>query len=344
MPENFSSADQHTSVPGLLNPSGGLEQTGGNTFGGTAANIGGLGPGATLALLNGRRMAPAGSGGGLIDVSMIPLSAINRVEVLTGGASAIYGADAIAGVMNFILKKNFNGLEATFRTDTSTRGGGETLGGTLALGRAWTSGNAMLTYDVLNQGSIEASSRKFIPAVNWPGMIQPEQKRQSALFSGEQRLTDELSIVSDAYFSKRRFYQEGRSLFTSRAVADGSVRLAGGNLGASYSNISGSLNADLTGYVSEVTEKAHNIFQTQSTQIITESRLKSRLVGVDLQGDVKLLRLRYGTLRAALVGSIRKESISGNSTIQLAASNTLKRDIMSLGGELLLPSAVCGQT
>ncbi|NCZ82661.1 MAG: TonB-dependent receptor, partial [Betaproteobacteria bacterium] len=84
-------------------------------FGGRAANNGsagismrGLGPQNTLVLLNGRRVASHGLNGKSVDLNTVPLSAIERVEILRDGASAIYGTDAIGGVINFILRKDFS--------------------------------------------------------------------------------------------------------------------------------------------------------------------------------------------------------------------------------------------
>ena len=79
---------------------------------GTATvNLRNLGSSRTLVLVNGRRL-PAGSPRSLAaDLNQIPVSMISRVEVLTGGASAVYGSDAVAGVVNFILKDNFQGVE-----------------------------------------------------------------------------------------------------------------------------------------------------------------------------------------------------------------------------------------
>src|SRR5450830_1177431 len=83
-----------------------------------ALSLRGLGSARTLVLINGRRASVYGGGsGGLagasVDVNSIPLSAIERVEVLKDGASAVYGSDAIAGVVNFILRKDFTGIELT---------------------------------------------------------------------------------------------------------------------------------------------------------------------------------------------------------------------------------------
>ena len=85
----------------------------------------------TLVLINGRRSAVYGGGanganGSSVDISAIPISMIERVEILKDGASAIYGSDAIAGVVNFILRENFQGLEATAEGGTPTHAGGGT--------------------------------------------------------------------------------------------------------------------------------------------------------------------------------------------------------------------------
>lgn len=101
LPQNFALEDQSgVNVPGTTTSG---EQ-------GASVNLRGVGEGTTLVLLNGRRMAP-GFQGNAVDISALPLSAIERVEVLTDGASAIYGSDAIGGVVNFITRHDFSGAE-----------------------------------------------------------------------------------------------------------------------------------------------------------------------------------------------------------------------------------------
>ena len=80
------------------------------TGGSSNANLRGFGPGSTLVLLNGRRISTHGMSGGSVDIDAIPFAAIQRVEILKDGASAIYGTDAIGGVINFILKKDYEGV------------------------------------------------------------------------------------------------------------------------------------------------------------------------------------------------------------------------------------------
>ncbi len=93
--------------------------------GSSAANLRGQGSQATLILLNGRRVAAHGLNGGVVDLNSIPLAAVERVEVLKDGASAIYGTDAIGGVINFILRKDFNGVSAQAFFDKTEQGGAD---------------------------------------------------------------------------------------------------------------------------------------------------------------------------------------------------------------------------
>ncbi len=95
------------------------------TNGVSSANLRNQGPGATLILLNGRRVASHGLGGGAVDVNQIPFAAVERVEVLKDGASAIYGTDAIGGVINFIMKKNYQGMTFSGFLDKTEQGGGD---------------------------------------------------------------------------------------------------------------------------------------------------------------------------------------------------------------------------
>ena len=92
------------------------------TNGLSAANLRGQGAASTLVLLNGRRVAAHGLQGSAVDVNQIPFAAIERVEVLKDGASAIYGTDAIGGVINFITKSDFTGLALNGFVDITEQG------------------------------------------------------------------------------------------------------------------------------------------------------------------------------------------------------------------------------
>ncbi|MGZ5791562.1 MAG: TonB-dependent receptor domain-containing protein [Croceibacterium sp.] len=111
-------------VPAQTPTAGGdIQPTATNTPGAATVSLRGLGINRNLILIDGRRATP-GNAGGAVDINTIPSAAVERVEVITGGASATYGADAIAGVTNFILKKNFQGLELDGRAGISEHGDG----------------------------------------------------------------------------------------------------------------------------------------------------------------------------------------------------------------------------
>ncbi len=102
--------------------------------GAAAASLRGLGDQYTLVLLNGRRLATHGLNGQSVDLNQIPMAAIDRIEILKDGASAIYGTDAIGGVINFILRKNYNGIEASAFMDTTQHGGGNIARASIVFG------------------------------------------------------------------------------------------------------------------------------------------------------------------------------------------------------------------
>ena len=144
---NGNGADNLSSNVGIQ-----LGTTDRNNNGNSSANLRGLGSNSTLVLLNGRRVPAHGAKGNSVDLNFIPLAAIERVEVLKDGASAIYGTDAIGGVINFILRRDYTGLEATGFVDITEQGGGNIYRGSLlgGLGNLGSDGfnvMASLTYD-----------------------------------------------------------------------------------------------------------------------------------------------------------------------------------------------------
>lgn len=119
LPQNFSNLNSFTTTENA-NSEGGRE----DSLNTAAANLFGLGTDSTLILINGRRTAESASyEGGVVNISNLPLSSIERVEVLLDGASARYGSDAIGGVINFITKKDYVGMETKLRVERGLNGG-----------------------------------------------------------------------------------------------------------------------------------------------------------------------------------------------------------------------------
>ncbi|HEY8510112.1 MAG TPA: TonB-dependent receptor, partial [Steroidobacteraceae bacterium] len=132
-----------------------------NSSAASSINLRGLGPGSTLVLLNGRRLAPAGSDASFVDVANLPASAIDRIEVLLDGASAIYGTDAVGGVVNVILKRDFEGAETRAHGGVPTQGAAREYSIGQAFGAAWQTGHALVTYDYHQRNSLPARERPF---------------------------------------------------------------------------------------------------------------------------------------------------------------------------------------
>lgn len=138
-----------------------------NGSNGTASiDLRGLGTNRTLVLINGRRFVPA-TLGGTVDTNAIPVSLLERVDLVTGGASAVYGADAVSGVVNFITKRNFSGVEATTLYSTTEAGDGKrmkhdlTVGANLGEGR----GNVVLHIGTTKTDPVVLGDRDFAQTV-----------------------------------------------------------------------------------------------------------------------------------------------------------------------------------
>ncbi len=144
--QNFAPGGNQETSPTVSDNAAGAT-FGGNQSGNTGINLRGLGNDATLVLIDGRRAAPSG-GESVVDANQIPLAALERVEIVADGASAVYGSDAVAGVVNYVLRKDYEGVEATARYTTQT--GSHTAGGSITIGRKWglwAGGSALITYD-----------------------------------------------------------------------------------------------------------------------------------------------------------------------------------------------------
>lgn len=134
----------------------------------SGVSLRGLGAGSTLVLVDGRRVTQSGAGNrssdtrqGFVDLNTIPLGMIERVEVLTDGASAIYGADAVAGVINIVLKKNYSGTELTSSLRTAEHGGGRERNVSLMHGFHFGKFSGTVSAEYYDRQSLKASQRAF---------------------------------------------------------------------------------------------------------------------------------------------------------------------------------------
>jgi len=159
-----SVAELIQTLPAMQGFTIGAVAAGTNSGGRVSASIHDIGESYTLVLLNGRRLAPQGSGSA-VNLQAIPMSAVERVEILTDGASALYGSDAIAGVINFVLKKNQQGgdIEANYSQPTAGQAGGSRyVAATYGWGDLDADGwNVLASYRRDEQDQIKATDRDF---------------------------------------------------------------------------------------------------------------------------------------------------------------------------------------
>ena len=158
LPQNQLAASSNASYARL----GGQHFNGAvNLSGASAINLRGLGGGATLVLVDGKRMGSSGLTGGVTDISGIPTASIERVEIMLDGASAIYGSDAVGGVVNIITRKDYEGAELEVMHSVPGRGGFDESA--LTLSGSWLWGETRW------RGNVQASSHSHLYGRDRPG-------------------------------------------------------------------------------------------------------------------------------------------------------------------------------
>ncbi|MEJ6001307.1 TonB-dependent receptor [Paucibacter soli] len=181
------------------------------------ANLRGIGVSSTLVLLNGRRLANFASPGDAsgVDLNSIPAAAIQRVEVLLDGASALYGSDAIGGVINFITRKDYRGAELNASAGRSGEGGGAKRTASVAGGVGDTSRDGFNVFGVLDlqrTSSLNAMQRKFIDELKIPERLP--DLLSSASFPGNLRLSSSQrdALIDDGFSSNGKTVIDSKNI------------------------------------------------------------------------------------------------------------------------------------
>jgi outer membrane receptor protein involved in Fe transport len=201
VPQNFGGGQSPGVAVGATLGSGGIANQ--NITGGSALNLRGLGPDATLTLLNGRRMSYGGFSQA-VDISAIPVEAVDRIEIVPDGASAIYGSDAVGGVGNVILKRDYDGVMVGTRYGDATEGGMATHEYTVTAGTTWSSGGLIATYKDTSADPIYARQRDYAERMFDPTTLYPGSDLHSGLVSLHQAITDSVEFQLDALSTRRR--------------------------------------------------------------------------------------------------------------------------------------------
>lgn len=325
IPQNFGGGASQDTI--------GTDSAVGNNGFGSSVNLRALGPGASLVLVNGRRLAPAGNGGRFIDVSMLPMAAIERVEVLTDGASAIYGSDAVGGVVNFILRDDYEGAQTTLRYGSVTDGDLGEIQASQALGGDWDTGSTLLAYEYHRRDALYASDRDFASASDSPRSLLPEQDRHSFYANLRQDLGDRVVLSGDALYSTREAFNQNAFLglqVNERSESDQFQVSLGADVELDED---WSLNLS-TGY-SEYQFDASRVETPAGTTDgeLTESNVDTDVWSLDALAEGLVMELPGGGLRLAAGGSFRKENVRPVFFEQALP----EREVKAVFGELFIP-------
>lgn len=339
LPQNFGGGQN----PGIGNGQGAGNENA-NVNGASTFNLRGIGPNATLTLLNGNRFAYTGVSS-VIDVSAIPVSAVERVEIIADGASAIYGADAVAGVVNILLKRDYDGLAAMGRLGASTDGGNfQTQAGLLG-GTIWRSGGIMAAYDFTRSTAIRAGDRSYTASANPGTILFPAQRRHSLLVSGHQALGENVILTADMLYKRSR--NRSATAFTLNAAPETSgfdavstseiVGIAPGlaiELGGDWTfKTAGFFGTDRTG-------GATRLFAGGTELARFDRHFFNRNIAIEGGFQGPLFALPAGDVRLAIGGGARRNffrSVSPTGTL------ARRRDNIFAYGEMHIPLAAPAQ-
>jgi iron complex outermembrane receptor protein len=304
IPQNFSGGQN----PGVGGGSRGGENA--NVNSASSPNLRGLGPDATLTLLNGRRLAYGGVQNA-IDLSAIPLDAVDRVEVVADGASALYGSDAVAGVVNIILKKSYDGVSVSGRWGAATDGGDVERQYSATAGTQWGSGGIIAAIDWSRNSAILARHRDYAGRQDDSATLYPSQNARSGLISVNQAFGHSgVSFSADLLYNLRRHRVQAPFAATGPYDFYGTVNRAR----SERFSIAPQLTASLGGWSlgaglvhAEDRARLSTIFANGGAdQYDTRLCLCNRLTSGEINADGALLDLPAGRLRLALGAGYRR--------------------------------------
>ncbi|HYD86047.1 MAG TPA: TonB-dependent receptor [Vitreimonas sp.] len=334
LPQNFGGRSQNTPLA-----------TSQNREAVNAVDLRGLGVGTTLTLLNGRRLGMS-SNGQTSDVSLIPVSAVARVEVLTDGASAIYGSDAVGGVVNFVLRDDFDGAETRLTYGGATNGGMRQGNFSQTVGRQWNSGNGLISVDASSASPLESEDRDYAAPAG-PAYLTPVDQRYSGLATLSQELGERTRISADLAFSVR----ESKLFGTNQTAAspasrftfliDNETEQAFANVEAEYQfddSITGSFIVSYANVDTDTLQSTRGFLAPAPTIRILDKNHQSLEATLMLDGT--LLALPGGDVRFSAGGGFQDESYLSTTVFDSATAlsdRELGRRTTYAFGELYVP-------
>jgi outer membrane receptor protein involved in Fe transport len=314
--------------------------------GGTSINLRGLGSDATLTLLDGRRMSYAGVTQG-VDVSALPFGAIERIDVVPDGASALFGSDAVAGVANIILRRGFDGVETSARLAGSTDGGNFQQQYGATAGKTWQSGSLLASYEFARTTAIGAHQRSYAET-RTPGVtLTPYLRHHNAALVVRQDLTPNLTFDIDVLYNQRWWKQAlplntAGNLSVSRADFDRRSESWGAAPSLTLSLPSDWL-LTLGGSYGWNRSAFGGVYTYGAVQTAANSGVYRNVTGnVELSGTGKLLELPGGSLKAALGAGYRRNSFRRTGSTTSAFVDAVQDSYYAFG-ELSVPVFASGQ-
>lgn len=333
LPQNFGGGQN----PGIGSSQGAADQNV-NVNGASTFNLRGIGPNATLTLLNGNRLSYSSTSAS-IDISAIPATAVDRIEIISDGASAIYGADAVAGVANIILKPDYSGLSMSARIGGSTDGGNFQQQYDLVGGSVWSGGGLIAVYDYFQNDPILAGERSYTKSQNPKSTIYPGTDRHSALISLHQDIGPDITFGTDLV------YKTGKINSASGYLTDQPITFQGLMARTQFESfgVAPSLNVDLPANWSAKVNGFYGFDDTSGLSKVYFAGVQTGNVTRNYDNDAisleasaqgPLFDLPGGDARLAFGGGFRSNKLRAvSSSVDL----TRKRDNYFAYGEIFLP-------
>jgi len=307
LPQNFNGGASDSTLSSVAGGGNAV-----NTVGATGINLRGLGNESTLILVNGRRIAPGNTLGNFVDISMIPLNAVDRIEIVTDGASAIYGSDAVAGVVNFVLRRDLEGYETRLHYASDAQGGTHESEVGQVIGHRWSSGSALLSYEYWDRAALAAADRSYSQDLLAPFSLLPQQLRHGAFLTIDQSLTSGIEAFAEGSFAHRATSQTLTSPFAS-STEPAKVDSYSGTLGARI-ELPRAAQVELS-----VTYGASDT-RTQSLMdglLVADNKVRSDLLSVDVKVDGSWGSTHAGPIRYAAGAQYRTEGLDERELVGL---------------------------
>ncbi len=324
----------------------------------SGVSLRGLGPSSTLVLLNGKRR-PASVRGRVVDVSAIPLSMVERMEVVTGGHSAVYGSDAVAGVVNVVTRTEFDGAESQVYYGEASAGA-ERLNFSQTFGRDLDQGGFVLGYDYRRDKALDATEAGFLKVPSPAGVtpipglfrIRVPSEQHVGLFAGRYELSDEVELYTDLQFSSDK--NEGGQAFNFLGLFDtGGLFITDSNqysaVGGVHLDVGDDWQVDVSGLYGVADNTTANTSFLEPAGTITSLEAEPESLSAEETGLISFSAIADGPLgrfgRVAVSGAIgvdfRNESFRRVRTDLLTdiaeTREDLDRNIWSIFGEVHLP-------